>query len=121
MPASVYIGHLSSNTTSAELESAFDQYGIHPSNVSIMQDRDTGDSRGFAFATFDNASDAQNAINALSHTQLNGSEITMNMANQRPSGGGGGYGHMSGSSGAEYGKQSLGGYGNYSGGGYSQY
>ncbi|KAL4862136.1 hypothetical protein BDV12DRAFT_179204 [Aspergillus spectabilis] len=109
----VYIGHLSQDTTSADLEAAFSQNGLHPSKITIIQDRDTGASRGIGYATFENSNQAQHAINALSHTQIHGSEVELSFSNFRPQGqrGTGGYGQAAEATGGGY--QGSGGYQGY--------
>lgn len=54
-----------------------------------MSDRETGRSRGFGFVTFGTNDEAQAAINAMNDTELDGRRVKVNMANARPSGGGG--------------------------------
>ncbi|KAL2847860.1 hypothetical protein BJY01DRAFT_246626 [Aspergillus pseudoustus] len=81
----VYIGHLSSGTTSSDVENAF-LHGLRPSNVIVMRDRDTSESRGFGFVTFDSAYEAQKAIDALNHTEFGGSYVNVNFANAKLAG-----------------------------------
>jgi len=77
-----------------------------------MKDRETGRSRGFGFVTFNNETEANAAIAGLHEQDLDGRRIKVNLANARPSGGGGG-GY--GGGGGGYG----GGGGGYGGGGHS--
>lgn len=76
-----------------------------------MKDRETGRSRGFGFVTFNSADQAEAAISGLNEQELDGRRIRVNLANTKPSGGGGG-GYSGGGGG--YG----GGGGGYGGGGY---
>jgi cold-inducible RNA-binding protein len=76
-----------------------------------MKDRETGRSRGFGFVTFTSVQEAEDAIAGLHDQDLDGRRIRVNLANARPSGGGGG-GYNSGGGGG-YG----GGGGGYGGGG----
>lgn len=55
-----------------------------------MRDRDTGRSRGFGFVTYSSNQEAESAISALNEYELDGRRIKVNIANARPSGGGGG-------------------------------
>ena len=55
-----------------------------------MKDRETGRSRGFGFVTFNTVEEANNAIREMNGRDLDGRQIKVNMANARPSGGGGG-------------------------------
>ncbi|KAH7888334.1 hypothetical protein F5I97DRAFT_1851663 [Phlebopus sp. FC_14] len=116
MSAKVYVGNLSWNTTDEVLSQAFSEFGQVVDSV-VMKDRETGRSRGFGFVTFGSAEEADAAINGLNEQELDGRRIRVNLANTRPSGGGGGYG---GGGGGGYGGGGGGGYrggGGYSGGG----
>jgi len=55
-----------------------------------MRDRDTGRSRGFGFVTYGSSAEADAAIAGLHEQELDGRRIKVNVANARPSGGGGG-------------------------------
>ena len=55
-----------------------------------MRDRDTGRSRGFGFVTYASSDEANAAIGGLNEQELDGRRIKVNLANTRPSGGGGG-------------------------------
>jgi RNA recognition motif-containing protein len=60
------------------------------STAKVIQDRDTGKSRGFGFVTFASADEAEAAKNALNQTELDGREIRVDSASDRDGGGGGG-------------------------------
>ncbi len=88
----LFVGNLSFRTTQEELHEVFAPFGTVES-VSIINDRDTGQPRGFAFVEMANASEAEQAISALNGTELGGRAINVNEARPRPDGGGrGGFG-----------------------------
>src|ERR1700704_6583176 len=103
MGTKLYVGNLSFNTTENELQELFSQAGT-VQEVSLMQDKFTGKSRGFAFVTMGSDEDAQNAISKLNGQTLENRALTVNEARPRESrpsggerggyggGGGGGYG-----------------------------
>ena len=85
--------------------------------VQIINDRETGRSRGFGFVTFATADAMNAAIEAMNGKDLDGRNITVNEAQSRRSGGGGGGSY--GGGGGGYGGRREGGYGG-GGGGYGQ-
>jgi RNA recognition motif-containing protein len=85
----IYVGNLSYQTTEENLETAFAAYGAVRS-VSIVRDRQTGESRGFGFVEMDNDDEASSAMNGLNGTQIEGRALTVNEARPRAGGGGGG-------------------------------
>ena len=88
----IFVGNLSYRTTQDELHTAFAQYG-GVERVNIVTDRDTGQSRGFAFVEMRDAGEAQAAITHLNGTELNGRVLNVNEARPKPAGeGGGGFG-----------------------------
>jgi len=68
----LYVGNLSYSTTEESLRSAFEQDGRQVTDVSIITDRMTGQSRGFAFVEMASPADAQAAIAALDGRELDG-------------------------------------------------
>ncbi|XP_022093726.1 glycine-rich RNA-binding protein-like [Acanthaster planci] len=84
----VYVGNLSFQTHEDELKETFCEYGPISDHV-IVKDRNTGYSRGFGFVTFERASDAQRAVEALDGSELGGRNIKVNIARPQGSGGGG--------------------------------
>jgi cold-inducible RNA-binding protein len=84
----IFVGNLSYQTTQDELEAAFAAYGA-VERVSVVRDKDTGQSRGFAFVEMTNAAEATNAINSLNGTELNGRAMNVNEARPREERGGG--------------------------------
>jgi RNA recognition motif-containing protein len=85
----IYVGNLDWQTTEDDLRAAFEAYGA-VSSVSIIKDKQTGQSRGFAFVEMDSVSEAQAAMNALNEKELNGRTITVNPAKPREERSGGG-------------------------------
>ena len=98
MGTKLYVGNLPFNTTENELQEIFAQAGA-VQEVTLMQDRFTGKSRGFAFVTMSSDEEAQNAISKLNGQTMDGRPMTVNEARpreQRPGGGGGGGGRYGG-------------------------
>ncbi|KAI8825291.1 uncharacterized protein EV422DRAFT_584172 [Fimicolochytrium jonesii] len=89
MAAKVFVGNLSWGTTDESLHQAFSQYG-EISDCLVLKDRETGRSRGFGFVTFADENQAQSAIQAMNDQDLDGRNIRVNLANERPAGGNGG-------------------------------
>lgn len=88
----LYVGNLPHSTTETELRTLFQPHG-EVEKVSMVTDRETGRSRGFAFVEMANAGEAEKAIAALNGTELGGRTLTINEArpkSDRPRGGGGG-------------------------------
>ena len=112
MSKKLYVGNISFQTTNEELVEAFSQFGTVTS-AQVVTDRETGRSRGFAFVEM--ADGADQAIAAMNGAQVGGRTLTVNEAKpreDRPRGGGGGYGGGGG----------RGGYGGGGGrGGFRQY
>ena len=105
MGTKLYVGNLSFNTTENELQELFSQAGT-VQEVSLMQDKFTGKSRGFAFVTMGSDEDAQNAISKLNGQTVEGRALTVNEARPReprPPGGGGRGGYGGGGGGGGYG------------------
>jgi RNA recognition motif-containing protein len=88
----LYVGNLPHSTTEAELRNLFEAHGP-VEKITLVTDRDTGQSRGFGFVEMANASEADKAVAALNGTALGGRTLTINEAKpkaDRPRGGGGG-------------------------------
>lgn len=101
MSKRIYVGNLSYQTTESDLTNLFEQVGAVES-ASIITDRDTGRSKGFAFVEMDNEG-ADKAITQFNGTDLNGRSLTVNEARAREersgNGGGGGRGRSNGGGG----------------------
>ena len=85
MSNKIYVGNLSFNSTEADLKDVFGRHGSVES-VSIITDRETGRSRGFAFVEMEDASSVQDAIRALDGTDLGGRNIRVNEAQEKSRG-----------------------------------
>ncbi len=95
----LYVGNLSFESTENDLQDLFEQHGT-VNEVHLMMDRMTGKSRGFAFVTMSDDTQANAAMSALNGRDLNGRTLTVNEARPReerprPGGGGGGGGNRS--------------------------
>ncbi len=92
MSKRLFVGGLSWGTDDEGLRQAFETFG-EVTDVKVITDRETGRSRGFGFVTFTDDSAANNAINEMDGTELDGRMIRVNEAQERaPRGGGGGFG-----------------------------
>jgi len=94
MGRKLYVGNLPYSVTQQSLEETFSQCGTVDS-VKVITDRDTGQSKGFAFVEMSRDGEAQKAIQELNGTSLDGREIKVNEAKPRAprdNRGGGGYG-----------------------------
>ena len=83
----LYVGNLSFSTTQATLEQTFAAIG-EVREVAIPTDRETGQPRGFAFVTMGNAQAASAAIQKLNGSVLDGRQLKVNEAQERPPRGG---------------------------------
>ncbi|TLM35467.1 RNA-binding protein [Acinetobacter baumannii] len=112
-----FVGGLAWATTDRSLEEAFSQYG-EIVDSKIINDRETGRSRGFGFVTFKEEEGLRAAIEGMNGQSLDGRNITVNEAQSRSGGGGGGGGRREGGGGG-YGRREGG--GGYGGGGGDRY
>ncbi|PIN06240.1 Nuclear cap-binding protein complex, subunit CBP20 (RRM superfamily) [Handroanthus impetiginosus] len=108
-----FVGGLAWATTDQSLEEAFSRFG-EVIESKIINDRETGRSRGFGFVTFKDEQSMRDAIEGMNGQELDGRSITVNEAQSRGSGGGGG-----GGGGGFRGPRRDGGYGG-GGGGYGR-
>ena len=86
----LYVGNLPHSTTETELRNLFEPHGA-VEKVTLVTDRETGRSRGFAFVEMTDAGEADKAIATLNGTDLGGRSLTINEAKpktDRPRGGG---------------------------------
>lgn len=91
MGANLYVGNLSYNVTSSDLEKLFSQYGTVKS-AQVIADKYTGRSKGFGFVEMKSDAEAQAAITGLNLQEHDGRCITVNEARPREERGGGGGG-----------------------------
>ncbi len=75
----LYVGNLPHSTTEAELRNLFEPHG-QVQRVSMVTDRETGRSRGFAFVEMTDSGEAEKAIAALNGTELGGRALKINEA-----------------------------------------
>jgi RNA recognition motif-containing protein len=94
----LYVGNLSFNTSNNDLSDMFAEFGaVQSSNV--IEDRETGRSRGFGFVEMSSQAEGEAAISALNGKEIDGRELKVNEAKPREDRGGsrggrsgGGYG-----------------------------
>ena len=109
MATKLYVGNLSFRTTSEELREMFSQAGTVES-ANVIEDRETGRSRGFGFVEMATPEEAAAAIEQFNGKDLGGRNLTVNEAKPKTDRGGGGGGGRGGYGGG-------GGRGGYGGGG----
>jgi RNA recognition motif-containing protein len=119
MAMKLYVGNLSFQTSSEDLQQLFSQAGTVES-ASVVEDRDTGRSRGFGFVEMATKEEGEKAIEQFNGTDLAGRNLTVNEARPREDrggrgGSGGGRGGFGGNRGGGGGRG--GGYGGGGGGG----
>jgi RNA recognition motif-containing protein len=120
MSMKLYVGNLSFQTSSEDLQQLFSAAGTVES-ASVVEDRDTGRSRGFGFVEMSSKEEGEAAIAQFNGKEVNGRELNVNEAKPRENrgGGGGGRGGFGGNRGGFGGNRGGGGGGGgRSGGGY---
>jgi cold-inducible RNA-binding protein len=108
MGTKLYVGNLSFRTTSEELREAFAGVGTVES-ASVIEDRDTGRSRGFAFVEMATPEEAAAAIEQFNGKEFGGRNLTVNEAKPRTDRGGRGGGYGGGADRGGYGDRDRGG------------
>ncbi|HYN84524.1 MAG TPA: RNA-binding protein [Pyrinomonadaceae bacterium] len=108
MGTRLYVGNLNFRTTGDDLREYFSQAG-EVESASVVEDRETGRSRGFGFVEMATDEGAKTAVEQFNGKEFNGRALTVNEARPRTEGGGGGRGYGGGGGG--------GGRGGYGGGG----
>ena len=122
MSNKLYVGNLSYGTTDQELRDVFGAWGTVVS-ASLVLDRESGRSKGFAFVQFAEADSARKAMEAMNGSMLAGRALIVNEAREKPASGGRGPGggFASNRGGGYGGGESRGGYGGGEGrGGYGE-
>ena len=87
----LYVGNLSFETSSSDLETLFTQMGTVES-ASVVEDRDTGRSRGFGFVEMSSKEEGNAAISEFNGKEVNCRSLTVNEAKPRENRAGGGFG-----------------------------
>lgn len=82
----IYVGNMSYETTEDQLRQAFEAHG-EVTKVSIINDRDSGRPKGFAFVEMATQESGTAAINALHEQEMNGRNLNVNEAKPRTEGG----------------------------------
>ena len=95
MGKKLYVGNLAYSVTSDALEQMFLEFGTVTS-AQVIQDRETGRSKGFGFVEMQADDAAQRAISGMHEKECDGRPLTVNEAKPRESGGGGGRGGYGG-------------------------
>ena len=110
----LYVGNLAFQTTSDDLQDLFAKAGTVES-AAVVEDRETGRSRGFGFVEMSSKAEGEAAISQFNGTDFNGRNLTVNEAKPRENRAGGGGGGRGGYGGGGGGRS--GGGGGYGGGG----
>lgn len=82
MSTNIYVGNLSFNTSTSQLEALFSEYG-EVADAQVITDRETGRSRGFGFVEMGSSDAAQSAISALNGRDVDGRQLKVNVAKPR--------------------------------------
>ncbi len=101
----IYVGNLSFATTNQDLNDLFGAIGTVES-ANVIEDRETGRSRGFGFVEMASQADGEKAISELNGKEVDGRTLKVNEAKPRENGGGGGRGGNRGGGGGGYGGRS---------------
>jgi RNA recognition motif-containing protein len=106
MSKKLYVGNLSYSITNSNLQEMFSRFG-NVESANVIEDRDTGRSKGFGFVEMSTDAEAQAAISELNGKESDGRALTVNEARPREdrgSGGRGGYGGRGGGGRGGYGR-----------------
>ncbi len=103
----IYVSNLSYGTTTESLQELFSEFG-EVTSANVINDRETGRSRGFGFVEMSNDAEGQKAINDLNEVEFEGKTISVSVARprtERSSGGFNGGGYNRGGNGGGYNKR----------------
>ena len=81
----LFVGNLDYTVSEPELKEAFEPFGVVVS-ARIVQDRETGTSRGFAFVEYASVDDARRAMDSLDESDLRGRKLAVRVAHERSHG-----------------------------------
>ena len=115
MSMKLYVGNLSFNATAQDLTELFSEFGAVES-ANVIEDRETGRSRGFAFVEMSSKEEGQAAIEQVNGREVDGRQLKVNEAKPQESRGGGGGGGRGGYGGGGGNRGGGGGYGGGRGG-----
>jgi RNA recognition motif-containing protein len=82
MSTNLYVGNLSFQTSTSELEGLFADFG-EVTSAQVITDRDTGQSRGFGFVEMKTSDQANSAISGLNGREIDGRFLKVNVAKPR--------------------------------------
>jgi RNA recognition motif-containing protein len=82
MSTNIYVGNLAFSTDSAALRKLFAEHG-EVTSAQVIEDRDTGRSRGFGFVEMSSGDEAQKAISAIDGSTVDGRQLKVNLARER--------------------------------------
>lgn len=100
--AKLFVGGLSYGTDDLSLKEAFNSFG-NVTEAKVIIDRETGRSKGFGFVNFDSEESASSALSSMDGQELQGRNIRVSYAKERPDGGSrGGFGRNDGGFGRNY-------------------
>ncbi len=108
MGKKLFVGGLAWATNDDSLRRAFERFG-EVTESKVVTDRETGRSRGFGFVTFANESDASAASEGMDGRELDGRNVRVNAAEEKPARSGGGGGGFGGGGGGGGGRGGFGG------------
>ena len=87
MGKKIYVGNMNYATTDEQLADLFAQFG-NVVSADVIVDRFSGQSKGFGFVEMESEEDAKSAIESLNGRELDGRQLRVNEAKERPAGGG---------------------------------
>ena len=82
MSTNLYVGNLSFQTSTSQLEGLFADFG-EVTSAQVITDRDTGQSRGFGFVEMKTSEQGDRAISGLNGKEIDGRQLKVNIAKQR--------------------------------------